>query len=420
MKATVRDDIIGLDSYVDAEFKYKKYIEILYECGGYCFLEQFERHWKKDGGKYLAKKMEKAKLLKSDYYSNYKYLRLADNALKYLKYRNDERNFTDVPKNKIAIQKLKKNPSEKVLFTSAMYFELTQFKDIEGNIFLKKNKQIERLRNTFTLDNTPLIQEKEKHLENLKIKLDQYNFSIDKFADMYANAKGIKDILKEIKGTETSKKDQLQNKKNLFKNYDDEIRDIENQLEAMKKITTQVEKNDRIMQYYAIKIKELEKEIKRTKETIKKLKQEQEIKDKDVEEKVQRLIMLRDISKCVCILSKPNGKNRLMFFSVFPNNPKSNYIELVKEAIKIFDNVKIDELYFHLISIKDVTKKVEDIFGKVKNYMKIKHDKVEVITKYDKLTKLKKYSDQVTDKISYIKEDDIATFEKLREKLKSK
>ena len=41
MRAIVRDDIIKLESYVDAEFKYKKYIEILNDCGGYCFLDQF-------------------------------------------------------------------------------------------------------------------------------------------------------------------------------------------------------------------------------------------------------------------------------------------------------------------------------------------------------------------------------------------
>ena len=37
MVGIVRDDIIKLETYVDAEFKYKEYIEVIAGCGGYCF-----------------------------------------------------------------------------------------------------------------------------------------------------------------------------------------------------------------------------------------------------------------------------------------------------------------------------------------------------------------------------------------------
>ena len=43
MKAIVRDDIIALNSFVAAEFKYKIYLEMIMKAGNYCFLDQFKR-----------------------------------------------------------------------------------------------------------------------------------------------------------------------------------------------------------------------------------------------------------------------------------------------------------------------------------------------------------------------------------------
>ena len=61
-------------------------------------LDQFERLWQDEGGKYLAKKMEDANLIKTDYFSNYKYVRLTPSALKYLYYRDYKEGFLDTPK----------------------------------------------------------------------------------------------------------------------------------------------------------------------------------------------------------------------------------------------------------------------------------------------------------------------------------
>ena len=47
MKSIVRDDIISLESFVAAEFKYKYYLETLMKSGNYCFLDQFKRFIKK-------------------------------------------------------------------------------------------------------------------------------------------------------------------------------------------------------------------------------------------------------------------------------------------------------------------------------------------------------------------------------------
>ena len=218
-----------------------------------------------------------------------------------------------------------------------------------------------------------------------------------------------------------NKKKYLEDKRNLFKSNEKEIREIEEQLNIIQKITEQSQMNDTIIRDYNIKKNGIEEKIKETKKTITDLRKQQLSKDRAAEEKIKKLIIIRDISKCICIPTNSNGKNRLMFFSVFPNTPKSNYTEIIDDVMKIFEDINIDELYFCLISVKDITKKVENVFKKIKNHMnKIRYYNIEVITEYHHLPELKKYSDLVTDKISYIKEDDIENFEKLREKLSGK
>lgn len=123
MIAQVRDDIISLDSFVQAKFKYEKYLLLIKNAGNYCFLEQFKRFFEK--GETIAKNMEALSLIKTETLNNnYKYIYLTDTAMKYLVLKDDPKDYTGVGKNKISVLNVNKYPSEKVLMSSALKFEL--------------------------------------------------------------------------------------------------------------------------------------------------------------------------------------------------------------------------------------------------------------------------------------------------------
>lgn len=150
MKAIVRDDIIALDSFVAAEFKYKEYLELLMKSGNYCFLDQFKKQI--PSGESIVKGMIENNLLGTENLNNsYKYIYLSDTAMKYLYLRTSEEDFSKVKKNRISVKKVNKNPSEKQLLSSAYKFHLMAnsedlidkesiLKGIEDYIFIKKHK----------------------------------------------------------------------------------------------------------------------------------------------------------------------------------------------------------------------------------------------------------------------------------------
>jgi hypothetical protein len=172
VKAEVRDDIIKLETYVDAEFKYRKYIDIIANCGGYCLVGQFKKHFEKDGGYYLMKKMESAGLISTELFSNsYKYIKLSTAALKYFHYREHKKDYSDVAKNKIPVPKnISKPPSEKVIYTSILFFELYHTRK-NGIIYLKNN-HIQHLENK--LKKNYFIEK----IKKLKKEIKEYNLSI--------------------------------------------------------------------------------------------------------------------------------------------------------------------------------------------------------------------------------------------------
>ena len=120
MKAIVRDDIISLDSFVAAEFKYKYYLELLMKAGNYCFLDQFKTLIK--SGQTIIKGMEENNLIATENLNkNYKYVYLTDTAMKYLYLRDDEK-IIQTLQNRISVKKVNKNPTEKQLLSSAYKF----------------------------------------------------------------------------------------------------------------------------------------------------------------------------------------------------------------------------------------------------------------------------------------------------------
>lgn len=123
MKAVIRDDIIALESYVAAEFKYKVYLEMLNEAGNYCYLNQFKKLIQ--SGQAIINGMIKNNLIATaNINKNYKFIYLTDTAMKYLYLRDSEIDFSGVEKNKISVKKVTKYPSEKQLLSSAYKFHL--------------------------------------------------------------------------------------------------------------------------------------------------------------------------------------------------------------------------------------------------------------------------------------------------------
>ena len=123
MKAVVRDDIISLNSYVAAEFKYKKYLYMLMKAGNYCFLDQFKK-LVPSGQAIIAGMIDNNLVATENINKNYKYVYLTDTAMKYLYLRDSDEDYSKIQKNRISVKKVNKNPSEKQLFSSAYKFHL--------------------------------------------------------------------------------------------------------------------------------------------------------------------------------------------------------------------------------------------------------------------------------------------------------
>lgn len=133
MKAMVRDDIIALETFVALRFKYEKYIEMIYDCGGYCFVDQLVRYFGGENkGRYLAEQLEENGLIKTKFFNNYKYCYLTDASIKYVKYKDDPRDFSKMKKANIPVKKINPNPTDKVLFSSALKFDLIQTSKVLG------------------------------------------------------------------------------------------------------------------------------------------------------------------------------------------------------------------------------------------------------------------------------------------------
>lgn len=191
MKAIVRDDIISLDSFVAAEFKYKSYLELLMKAGNYCFLDQFKTLIK--SGQTIIKGMEESNLIATENLNkNYKYVYLTDTAMKYLYLRDDEKDYSDVTKNRISVKKVNKNPTEKQLLSSAYKFHFLAtgeelidkesiMKSLENFIFKKLNNADREAYDKWYKINQEKIEEIKNEITSLKDEKENFKNIILKF-----------------------------------------------------------------------------------------------------------------------------------------------------------------------------------------------------------------------------------------------
>lgn len=186
MKAIVRDDIISLDSFVAAEFKYKAYLEMIMKSGNYCFLDQFKKLI--PSGQTIVNGMIENNLIGMENINkNYKYIYLSDTAMKYLYLRDSEEDFSKVKKNRISVKKVEKNPTEKQLLSSAYKFHLiTQgedlidkesiMKSLEDIVFLKNHNGNAEIYNNW-------YKKTEEKIKNLKFEVEKLKNEKKNFAE---------------------------------------------------------------------------------------------------------------------------------------------------------------------------------------------------------------------------------------------
>lgn len=119
----IRDDIIHVDAYYQAEVHYKRYLEQLYDAGYYCFQAQWARLHKNPK---ILKGMRDAGLVAVDAWSGkYNIVRLTQTALKYLTYRDAPADkFEGVSKDQIPVRTIAVRPNNGPLLASAMRYEI--------------------------------------------------------------------------------------------------------------------------------------------------------------------------------------------------------------------------------------------------------------------------------------------------------
>jgi hypothetical protein len=235
MKALVRDDIISLDSFVAAEFKYKSYLELLMKAGNYCFLDQFKNLIK--SGQTIIKGMEENNLIATENLNkNYKYVYLTDTAMKYLYLRDDEKDYSDVTKNRISVKKVNKNPTEKQLLSSAYKFHFLA----NGEKLIDKESIMKSLEN-FILKklNNADRESYDKWYKANQGKIEKIKNKISSLKDEKENFKNI--ILKFSE--EEKKEEELLNASpeyDIYMDLDPKIKEIEKEIEEKSKTTLKI------------------------------------------------------------------------------------------------------------------------------------------------------------------------------------
>ncbi|MBU3114742.1 hypothetical protein [Clostridium lacusfryxellense] len=101
-KIEVRTDIIDPHTYLDAELNYKELLEVINKCGGYVLFQQLYKWFgNKSKGFREIKKLEDLLLFGSEQLNNNKYVYLKSTALKYIKYKDVEKEVKETKVNRL-------------------------------------------------------------------------------------------------------------------------------------------------------------------------------------------------------------------------------------------------------------------------------------------------------------------------------
>lgn len=364
MKAVVRDDIIALDSFVAAEFKYKPYLEMLMKSGNYCFLDQFKRLI--DGGQAIVNGMIENNLIGMENINkNYKYIYLSDTAMKYLYLRDSEEDYSKVTKNRISVKKVNKNPTEKQLLSSAYKFHLLAtgedlidkdsiIKSLEDIVFLKKyNINFEKYNNWYK-NNQENIENLKEEIKTLKIKKNEFENNLVRFnkgLGLFDSSKEHKEYLDlDLKCRNLENEIKEKSQKFLKTGF----KELNLELESLKTLKEEVYKSfliknkaisnlNEIMKDFNEKILNKENELKKTEEKFNRItKSVGEVIIPKVKEVQKVFENLYNISKVIARIKD----NKLEFIILDTGNFKTAY-----GYLKQINSIKALDLRFEEINI---------------------------------------------------------------------
>ncbi len=397
MRAEVRDDIIKLETFVAVKFKYEKYIDMLHEAGGYCFLSQFAYHYGNNEGRYIAKQLEEVGLIKTKAVSNYKYCYLTDIAIKYLKLKDIEEDYSNKSKNQINVKRLSVTPSDKVLFASAIKFALIHEYEFIGKKYYEE-KLVEAF-SEFYECNKERTTELEDKINSLKIEFKKEDIEAKKIFDNHINPlskiydgnieeeyKSIKDKIAELEIFIEEKN------KGFFKNLkkeEDELNKLKirlAKLEVVKKFKESLlkQKND-----LEIKIKNKSDYIQKQEKELERLNIEINQKIFNVGDAVKKAISYYDKSKIIFTLN--NEKSTLNMIIIDTGTLKNPYGYI--DVLNKFSNETETESLNKKIYIASYSKKRADKLKEQLNKILIeKENKIKKIEDYKRNVDMSKYT----------------------------
>lgn len=340
MKKVVRDDIIDLITFTKAEFKYLEYLNLLKECGNYCFLSQFRNFIPK--GRSIVNGLIENNLIGTESINkNYKYIYLTDTAMKFLMLRSSDKDFSNQSKKSISVKKVSKYPSEKQLLSAAYKFHML----VNGDNEVSKETILENIRNKY--------QEKYfyKYIDGIK------------FEELKENCIEIKNLVNEID------KKILQEKENL---------------NVMKEISNNINlKGLFLLDESSNKIKEIELKIENLKN---------EIREKE-KYSFTRIANKKDITYIQNTINELNGirkfiefedenkKNCTYKYNKMINDNENRIKELTKlkdhylEILKYIDNAsKEADLKFNMVE-----KKIENLYDISKIIVRVNENILEFL-----------------------------------------
>ncbi len=458
MRAEVRDDIIKLETFVAIKFKYEKYIDILHEAGGYCFLSQFAYHYGNTEGRYIAKQLEDTGLIKTKAISNYKYCYLTDAAIKYLKLKDNEEDYSEKSKNEINVKRLSIIPSDKVLFASAIKFALMHKYKFIGKKHYEKNL-VKAFSELYKCNETK-VPELKDDIAKLKEELNNEVIYAKKIVQDHINPlfqiyngdtkeeyKNIKNKIDELESLINEK-----NKSFLPKNLkkeEDEIKDLKIRLAELGVIKNFKESLIKQSNDLKTKINTKNEYIEEKKKELKLLNIEMTEKAVKVREAVKRVVSYYDKSKIIFTLSiKSLALNMLIIDTGTLKNPYG-YIDVLNKFSSETGTKNLSKNFFiasHskkraeklkedlnkiLIEKKNKLKKAEDYERKINmsNYTPEFYKNAQsfinripdfTITILDYAHYMESYKETVSSKIGYIKPKDKDRFEEIKNNLKMK
>jgi hypothetical protein len=426
VKRVIRDDIINLNSYVEAEFKYREELEVIKGVGGYFFLEQVKLYWQHKGGDYFITKMEDANLLIKETFGKYVYYRLSSTALKYLKYRDSHEDYSDKSKCKLPGSSLSAHPSEKVLFTSSMLFAISALLTHAAT----KPKHIETLENFLFVDRRKEKVEIQRLLNLLETEIEDANLvnqsttmALNRLSEeIRSTRKHVNKLYEDVK----TKEDQS----TLLKSNKHEIEKISLEIDLKNTSLSVLLNIKEALPYLDLLKLERKKEILLL--DLDNFKKEEAHSRIEGQKIIDRFLKYRDSGKVILTLSETQEALEDEFQD-YRNTPKSHlilnvrvlsvrhphsYLGIVRNALDLVNKSYLNKYVDH-ISISFISVFEGNIYALEKELNELQKEsnyRFKYSTSYTLLKSMQSYLQLPNSDISYIKRKDVDVFEALRNK----